>query len=74
MTELAGLPAVVTGSSRGLGRAFALALAAAGARVVVNGTDEQRTTRVVDEIRTAGGHVDHSDMDEGLANPGGAVL
>jgi gluconate 5-dehydrogenase len=37
--DLGGLPSVVTGSSRGLGRAFAGALAAAGAPVVVNGTD-----------------------------------
>ncbi|MDP2952402.1 MAG: SDR family NAD(P)-dependent oxidoreductase, partial [Chloroflexota bacterium] len=35
---LDGKSIVVTGSSRGLGKAYALALAKAGAHVVVNGT------------------------------------
>jgi len=38
MTVLAGCRVVVTGSSRGLGRGIALAMAEAGARVVLNGT------------------------------------
>ena len=54
-TDLAGLPVVVTGSTRGLGRAFAEALAAAGARVVVNGTDPDRTAAVVEGITARGG-------------------
>jgi nicotinamidase/pyrazinamidase len=41
---------------------------------LVVGVDEERSARALEEIRAAGGHVDHSDMDEGLANPGGAVL
>ncbi|MBV9898059.1 MAG: SDR family NAD(P)-dependent oxidoreductase, partial [Chloroflexi bacterium] len=36
MTELPGKTALVTGASRGIGRAIALRLAAAGANVVVN--------------------------------------
>ena len=55
MTYLDGLPSVVTGSSRGLGRAFASALAAAGARLVVNGTDPQTTEAAASAIRERGG-------------------
>src|SRR5262245_59839973 len=39
--ELDGLSALVTGSSHGIGREVALALAAAGARVVVNGSPDR---------------------------------
>jgi len=41
---------------------------------LVVGVDPERSALALDEVRSAGGHVDHSDMDEGLANPGGAVL
>ncbi|MSW20927.1 MAG: short-chain dehydrogenase, partial [Actinobacteria bacterium] len=37
MSTLEGKRIVVTGATRGLGRGFALGLAAAGARLVVNG-------------------------------------
>jgi NAD(P)-dependent dehydrogenase (short-subunit alcohol dehydrogenase family) len=52
---LRGVAAVVTGSSRGLGRAFAEALAAAGASLVVNGTDPQASESVAAAIRERGG-------------------
>ncbi|MBF4613789.1 isochorismatase family protein [Curtobacterium sp. VKM Ac-1376] len=60
-------------------RASALDARAAGLDVavyedLVAGVDDDRSTAALDEIRVAGGHVDHSDMDEGLANPGGARL
>ncbi|CAM5444789.1 SDR family NAD(P)-dependent oxidoreductase [Sphingobium scionense] len=56
--------ALITGAGRGLGRAYALLLAARGAKVVVNdpgvsvqgeGTDAGPAQSVVDEIRAAGG-------------------
>ncbi|GAA0137167.1 3-oxoacyl-[acyl-carrier-protein] reductase [Paenibacillus sp. YSY-4.3] len=47
--------AVITGSSRGIGRAIALRMADKGARVVVNGTDASRVNEVVQEIRQNGG-------------------
>ena len=51
------MPVVVTGSSRGLGRAFALALAQAGASVVVNGTTESAVRETVGLIEAEGGRV-----------------
>lgn len=47
--ELAGLSAIVTGSSHGIGREVALALAAAGARVVVNGSPDREGRSVAAE-------------------------
>jgi gluconate 5-dehydrogenase len=40
--DLSGKTALITGSSRGLGRAFAEGLAQAGARIVLNGVNPQR--------------------------------
>ncbi|HEX7856346.1 MAG TPA: SDR family NAD(P)-dependent oxidoreductase [Sphingobium sp.] len=59
-----GRVAIITGAGRGLGRDYALLLAARGARVVINdpgtsrtgdGTDSSVAQEVVDEIRAAGG-------------------
>jgi gluconate 5-dehydrogenase len=52
--DLSGRTALVTGSSRGLGRAIAEGLAKAGARLVVNGTDQARVETAVAEFRSAG--------------------
>ena len=55
MSELAGKVALVTGSSRGLGRAIALALAAVGADVAVNyRKNRKEADDVVAEIRKLG--------------------
>ncbi|MFC7381269.1 SDR family oxidoreductase [Sphaerisporangium rhizosphaerae] len=53
--DLSGKVAVVTGAGRGLGRAYAEALAAAGAAVVVNDVDGEAAAQVVDAITADGG-------------------
>lgn len=53
--DLHGKVAVVTGSGRGLGLAYAKGLAAAGAAVVVNDVDAATAEAAVKEITDAGG-------------------
>lgn len=68
-TNLNGKTALVTGASRGIGRATALALATAGARVLVHfGSDEQAANSVVETIRAAGGLADKVAADLSIAN------
>ena len=76
-----GRVVIITGAGRGLGRSYALAFAAEGAKVVVNdlgaslagmGRDLSTAQAVVDEIRAAGGEAvangdDVADWD-GAAN------
>jgi len=50
--------AVVTGSSRGLGKATAVALAREGTRVVLNGRTEESLNQTTNEIKQAGGQVE----------------
>ena len=52
---LDGKVAVVTGSGTGLGRAYAMSLAKAGAKVIVNARTGSDVSNVVEEIRNAGG-------------------
>ena len=61
--DLTGRTALVTGSSRGLGRAMAEGLAQAGARILVNGTDAARVDAAVKEMRQAGYEADAAAFD-----------
>jgi len=54
---LSGKRALVTGSSKGIGRAIAAALAAEGARVTMCARGEEALRAGADEIRRAGGEV-----------------
>ena len=54
---LDGRAAIVTGAGNGLGRAEAMALAAAGARLVLNDLPGDAVRAVADEISAAGGQV-----------------
>jgi NAD(P)-dependent dehydrogenase (short-subunit alcohol dehydrogenase family) len=59
MTKLSGKTALVTGASRGIGRASALALARMGAQVLVHySSGVKEAEAVVAEIRKAGGRAD----------------
>jgi 3-oxoacyl-[acyl-carrier protein] reductase len=70
MTTLSGKTALVTGASRGIGRASALALAKAGAQVLVHyGRGAAEAEAVVKEIRGAGSRADVVAAD--LAAPDG---
>jgi gluconate 5-dehydrogenase len=61
--DLSGRTALVTGSSRGLGRAIAEGLARAGARLIVNGVDPARVEATVAEMRAAGYAAEGSAFD-----------
>ena len=53
--ELEGKVSLVTGASRGIGRAIALKLSSQGARLVINDVAKEAAEKVVDEIKALGG-------------------
>ena len=61
--ELKGRTALITGGGRGIGRATALALAQAGARVAVAARNAGKLAEVVAEIAAAGGEAIAVPMD-----------
>ncbi|HKF53234.1 MAG TPA: 3-oxoacyl-[acyl-carrier-protein] reductase [Candidatus Acidoferrales bacterium] len=63
MFSLAGKTAVVTGASQGIGRATAIALAGAGARVAVAARNEEKLAEVAKQIESAGGEALAVKMD-----------
>ena len=73
MTTLQSKTALVTGASRGIGRATAAALARAGAHVLVHyGHSTKEAESLVAEIKTKGGRADAVAAD--LGTPDGASL
>jgi 3-oxoacyl-[acyl-carrier protein] reductase len=73
MGNLSGKTALVTGASRGIGRATALALAEAGARILIHyGRSTREAESLVAEIQTNGGRADAISAD--LGTPDGASL
>ncbi|GAB1510553.1 SDR family NAD(P)-dependent oxidoreductase [Actinophytocola sp. KF-1] len=83
MLDFTGQVAVVTGAGNGLGRRYALDLAARGARVVVNdigvgvdgaANDDSPALRVVEEIRAAGGEAVAAEASVATAAGGESVV
>jgi 3-oxoacyl-[acyl-carrier protein] reductase len=73
MASLTNKTALVTGASRGIGRAIAQALAKAGARVILHyGRAAAEAEALVAEIRGAGGRADAAQAD--LSTPEGAAV
>jgi len=75
MDDLSGKVALVTGGSRGIGRAIALALAGAGVKVAVNYHQAvDLAGQVVDEITMSGGAAVALQADVGNADAAAALV
>lgn len=75
VSSLRGKSALVTGATRGIGHAIAVALARAGANVAINSRKPDAVERTVNEIRALGGcaegvpaHVGHPDEAHALVD------
>src|ERR1700761_5887029 len=70
MGELSGRVALVTGGSRGIGRAIAVALAATGAAIAVNYRERgEDAAAVVNILRSTGHRAEAFRADVSLAGP-----
>jgi NAD(P)-dependent dehydrogenase (short-subunit alcohol dehydrogenase family) len=66
--------AIITGSSRGIGSAIALALGEEGAKIVLNGRDEIRLQEVQSELKSKGIDVIYCQGDVSDANQAQALI
>jgi 2,3-dihydroxy-2,3-dihydro-p-cumate dehydrogenase len=58
--SLEGKVAIVTGSSRGIGKTIAITLSKDGAKVLITGTEEERTKQSAEEVaKLAGSEIDY---------------
>lgn len=69
--DLTGRTALVTGSTRGIGRALATGLVRAGARVIVHGRDAGRAAAAAEEIAAA---VERADAADGSTAADGTAV
>lgn len=63
MFDLTGKTALVTGSSQGLGYAFALGLARAGASIILNGRSQESLQRAANNLAAEGVHATSAAFD-----------
>ena len=66
--KLSGKVALVTGGSRGIGRAIAAAYTRAGASVFICGRDQAAVDGAIDELRNDGGDIDGAAGDIGSSD------
>ncbi len=72
--RLKGRTAIVTGASRGIGRAITRRLAQEGAQVVLCARDAELMAQAVQEIKSGGGHAtDRGDASQPGGGPGGVL-
>ena len=65
MENLQGKKAIITGGSRGLGKATALAFAKLGIDVAITGRDETRLKETAEELRALGVKATYASFDVG---------